>query len=97
MQNQTVTISGTSSDAAGQVGVVEVSTDGGITWHPAIGTTSWSFNWTPAAVGTATIRARGVDDSLNFESPGPSISVTVAAATGISLFSANDTTGCGDS
>jgi hypothetical protein len=91
-QNQTVTILGTSSDAGGgQVGVVEVSTDGGTTWHPAVGTTSWSYNWTPAAAGPATIRVRGVDDSFNFESPGPSISVTVAAATGISLFSGSDT------
>jgi Domain of unknown function (DUF4082)/Bacterial Ig domain len=89
-QNQTVTISGTSSDAGGHVGVVEVSTDGGTTWHPALGTTSWSYNWTPPAAGPATIQARGVDDSFNFESPGPSISVTVAAATGISLFSGNN-------
>jgi hypothetical protein len=98
MQNQTVTVTGTASDAAGQVGGVEVSTDGGTTWHPATGTTSWSYNWTPATAGTVTIQARAADDSLNVQgiwppgSPaGPSISVTVAAATGVSLFSANDT------
>jgi hypothetical protein len=98
MQNQTVTITGTASDAAGQVGGVEVSTDGGTTWHPATGTTSWSYNWTPATAGTVTIQARAADDSLNVEgmwppgSPaGPSISVTVVAATAVSLFSGNDT------
>jgi hypothetical protein len=90
-QNQTITITGTASDAAGQVGGVEVSTDGGTTWHPATGTTSWSYDWAPATAGSVTVRARAVDDSLNLETPGPSISVTVAAATGVSLFSASDT------
>jgi len=90
MQNQTLTITGTATDAVGQVGGVEVSTDGGATWHPATGTTSWSYNWTPVSAGTATIRARAVDDSLNLETPGPSISVTVTAATGVSLFSGSD-------
>jgi hypothetical protein len=104
MQNQTVTITGTASDAAGQVGGVEVSTDAGNSWHRASpaasdgGYSSWSYNWTPVAAGTATIGARAADDSLNVQgiwplgSPaGPSISVTVTAATGISLFSASDT------
>ena len=35
----------------GQVGGVEVSVDGGTTWHPATGTTSWSYTWTPSAPG----------------------------------------------
>jgi hypothetical protein len=96
-QNQTVTITGTATDAAGMVGCVEVSTDG-TTWHPATITTwdpssrtaGWSYNWTPGSVGNATIRCRAVDDSLNLEAPGASISVTVAAATGVSLFSGSD-------
>jgi hypothetical protein len=75
IQNQTVTITGTATDAAGQVGGVEVSTDGGSTWNPATGTTSWSYNWTPVSAGTATIQARAVDYSLNLETPGPGISV----------------------
>jgi hypothetical protein len=90
-QNQTITITGTATDAAGQVAGVEVSTDNGATWHPATGTTSWSYNWTPASAGPATIQARAVDDSLNLETPGPSISVSVADATGVSLFSGSDT------
>ncbi|HZM66253.1 MAG TPA: N,N-dimethylformamidase beta subunit family domain-containing protein, partial [Nakamurella sp.] len=41
-----VTISGTASDSGGgSVAGVEVSTDGGSTWHPATGTTSWTYNW----------------------------------------------------
>jgi hypothetical protein len=91
MQNQTIAITGTAADAAGQVGGVEVSTDDGTTWHPATGTTSWSFDWTPVTAGTQPIRVRSVDDSLNIESPGPSISVTVTPASGNSLFSGSDT------
>ena len=42
-----VTISGTASDTGGGVVAgVEVSTDGGATWHPATGTTSWTYTWT---------------------------------------------------
>src|SRR5206468_1352721 len=40
-----VTISGTATDAGGTVAGVEVSTDSGTTWHPATGTTSWSYSW----------------------------------------------------
>ena len=91
IQNQTVTITGTATDTGGQVGVVEVSTDGGTTWYAATGTTSWSYSWTPVSAGPATIKARSFDDSLNQETPGPSISVTVTATTGVSLFSGSDT------
>jgi hypothetical protein len=75
-----VTISGTASDTGGgTVGGVEVSTDGGQTWHPASGRGSWSYSWVPAAVGTATIKSRATDDSGNTETPGPGRTVTVTA------------------
>ena len=51
----TVTISGTASDAGGQVAGIEVSTDGGTTWHPATGTTSWSYSWNAHGSPTSTI------------------------------------------
>ena len=38
------TISGTATDTGGAVAGVEVSTDDGATWHPATGTTSWSYS-----------------------------------------------------
>ena len=38
------TISGTATDTGGAVAGVEVSTDGGTTWHPATGTSSWSYS-----------------------------------------------------
>ncbi len=93
-QYQTVAITGTATDIGGQVAGVEVSTDGGTSWHPASSTsfnsatavTSWTYNWLPQSPGTFTIRARSVDDSLNLETAGPGFSVTVTAATGVTLF-----------
>ena len=51
-----VTISGSSSDASGQVAGVEVSTDDGRTWHPATGTTSWTYSW--SAHGAPSAKSR---------------------------------------
>ncbi|MGW3149706.1 DUF4082 domain-containing protein [Streptomyces sp. NPDC001177] len=61
-----VTITGTAADSGGGVVArVEVSTDGGTTWKAAKGLTSWSFSWTPTAPGSASIKVRAVDDSVN--------------------------------
>ena len=75
-----VTVSGTASDTGGVVGGVEVSTDGS-TWHPASGTTSWSYTWTPAASGATTLRARATDDSANIGAPSPGVTVNVGGKT----------------
>lgn len=78
--NTPTTITGTASDSGGGVVAgVEVSVDGGTTWHPASGRTSWSYTWTPTQVATVTIKSRAVDDSGNLEAPTPGISVTSAA------------------
>ena len=50
---------------AAAVAGVEVSVDGGATWHPAVGHASWSYMFTPATTGTVTIRSRATDDSVN--------------------------------
>jgi Domain of unknown function (DUF4082)/Bacterial Ig-like domain len=72
-----VTITGTASDAGGGVVAgVEVSTDGGGTWHPATGTTNWSYTWTQG-ITTTTIKSRAVDDSGNIETPSAGVPVTV--------------------
>ncbi len=61
-----VVISGTATDAGGgRVGGVDVSTDNGVTWHPAVGREQWTYAWTPSALGATTILARAVDDSAN--------------------------------
>ena len=60
-----VTVTGTASDVGGVVAGVEVSTDAGVTWHPATGTTSWSYTYVQHGMGTVPIRVRAVDDSAN--------------------------------
>jgi hypothetical protein len=63
----TATISGTAADAGGgRVAGVEVSTDGGSTWHPAGGREQWSYTYT-APAGDAVPRSRATDDSGNLE------------------------------
>ncbi len=73
-----VTISGTATDAGGVVAGVEVSTDGGTTWHPATGTTSWSYTWTVHGSPTVTVKTRATDDSGNTEVPGSGAAVNVS-------------------
>jgi hypothetical protein len=73
-----LTISGTASDSGGVVAGVEVSTDGGATWHPATGTTSWSYSWIAHGNPSTTIKARAVDDSANLQTPDAGVSINIA-------------------
>jgi hypothetical protein len=74
----TVTISGTASDGGGGVvAAVEVSTDGGASWHLANGTTSWSYTWVAHGWPAGAISARAVDDSANIGAAGGGRSVTI--------------------
>jgi hypothetical protein len=78
----TVTISGTATDTGGIVAGMEVSVDGGKSWHPAVGTDRWSYEWqTPAGTGTATVLSRATDDSMNMEVPKKGITVTYGRTT----------------
>jgi hypothetical protein len=77
--NTVVSIAGTAQDSGGgTVAAVEVSVDGGSTWHPASGRSNWTSSWTPNQLGTYTIMSRAVDDSGNLESSPAGVSVTVA-------------------
>jgi hypothetical protein len=58
---------------------VEVSVDGGLSWHPASGREAWTYTWTPSGNGLVTLISRAVDDSGNLETPGPGTRVTVGA------------------
>ncbi|HVN11848.1 MAG TPA: N,N-dimethylformamidase beta subunit family domain-containing protein, partial [Kineosporiaceae bacterium] len=78
-----ITISGTASDVGGVVAGVEVSTDGGTTWHPATGTTSWSYSWVAHGNPSTTIKSRAVDDSGNLESPSAGVSLNVGCTCSI--------------
>jgi hypothetical protein len=78
-----VTITGTATDSGGGVvGGIEVSVDGGATWHPAAGRSSWTYNWTaPTSGATVTLRSRAVDDSGNLETPSAGVTITVGSGT----------------
>ena len=65
---------------------VEVSTDGGSSWHPATGDENWTYTWSPQVAGTYTIKSRAVDDSINLETPSAGRTVTVTAPTYVTLF-----------
>jgi hypothetical protein len=64
-----VTVTGTASDTGGIVAGVEVSTDGGSSWHPAQGKNSWSYTYIQKGLATASIKVRAVDDSANIGAP----------------------------
>ena len=85
-----VTVTGTAADSGGGVvGGVEVSLDGGKTWHKAVGRESWSYTWTPAAAGSVTVKSRAADDSGNIETPSAGVTFTVGSsvATTYTIFS----------
>src|SRR3989454_5981130 len=72
-----VTVSGTAQDfGGGEVGAVEISLDGGKTWHPAAGRENWSYSFTTGNSGTLSVQSRAADDSGNLEVPSPGITVT---------------------
>ena len=77
--NGGITIRGSASDSGGGiVAGVEISTDGGATWHPAHGRENWSFEWSPVPDGkSSTLLSRAVDDTGNLETPSPGVTVTL--------------------
>jgi Domain of unknown function (DUF4082)/Fibronectin type III domain/Bacterial Ig domain len=75
---KTVTVSGTASDSGGAVAAVEVSTDGGASWHTASGGSSWTYQWSVHGNPSTTIKARAIDDSGNIGSPSAARTVNVS-------------------
>ena len=72
----TITVTGTASDSGGGVvGGIEVSSDGGTTWHPANGRGNWTYNWQPGSLGSYSLKSRAVDDSGNLETSSSTSSV----------------------
>ncbi|GEM_PF-430190 len=79
-----VTVTGTAVDnGGGVVTTVEVSLDGGLTYHRATGTTSWSYTGSPSGVGPSSIKVRANDDSANLSTP---VSVGTTVTCPCSLF-----------
>ena len=71
-----VTISGSATDAGGGVVAgVEVSTDGGTTWHPVTTmstpntSVTWSYSWVAHGSPSTKIKSRAVDDSGEHRDP----------------------------
>jgi hypothetical protein len=77
-----LTIAGTATDRdGGIVAAVEVSVDNGATWHPAVGTELWQYEWqVPSTLDRATILSRAVDDSNNLGDASPGLQVRGARA-----------------
>jgi hypothetical protein len=85
-----VTVSGTATDSGGGVVAgVEVSTDGGKTWHPATTmsnpatSVTWTYSWPATGLGAVTIKSRATDDSGNIETPGVGVAVNVSCPCGL--------------
>lgn len=77
-QGTTVTVTGTAQDAGGGiVGGVEVSLDGGSTWHPAQGGSAFSYTGVVSATGSSAIQARAIDDSGNIQAEPAVVNTTV--------------------
>jgi hypothetical protein len=100
--NSALTITGTATDTGGGVVTeVDVSTDGGSTWHPATLTgadaasVTWSYPWTARSAPATTIMSRAVDDSANIEKPSAGVTVNVSCP--CSLWGAGETPGTPDS
>lgn len=64
--SSSVVVSGTAEPGpgGGTVTLVEVSFDGGTTWQPATGTTTWSVNRYLSAEGSYTIKSRAWNSAL---------------------------------
>jgi len=87
-----VTITGTAVDAGGGiVAGVEVSTDNGVTWHPAVGTNNWSYTWIPGVQGNTRILSRATDDSGNIETPSIGRGVVVSSSGPFGIFTSGTT------
>jgi predicted CXXCH cytochrome family protein len=81
MRGASYTIKGTSSDVDSQVAQVEVSTDGGTTWAPAVDTgvgfSTFEYTWTLPADGSYILKSRANDSAGNLETPSAGVTITV--------------------
>ena len=74
LANSTITgknyvIIGNTSDNLSGISFVELSTNGGTSYEPLAGTSSWNYNWTLPQDGNYCLKARGMDNVGNLEIP----------------------------
>ncbi len=83
---QAVNLSGTATDSGGGVVQgVEVSIDGGQSWHPATGRATWTYSFATTTGGAQTILVRAIDDSANIGTSAP-LPINVQGPTGETIF-----------
>ncbi|GAB3744918.1 hypothetical protein GCM10028864_13680 [Microlunatus parietis] len=70
-----ITVKGKASDVGGRIGGVEVSVDGGATWHPAEGREDYSYSGILIGRGAGAVQVRAVDDSGNLQATPTKITV----------------------
>ena len=95
-EGSVVTVTGTATAVGDKVAAVEISTDGGQTWHQTSGqigatTVNWTYTFQASAPGTYSIETRATSDALYTETPGPGTPYTVTLSSALSLFSPGDT------
>jgi hypothetical protein len=73
-----VTMQGTASDTGGVVAAVEVSLDGGTSWHPATGTTAWSYGFYASGITGEAVKVRAIDDSVNIQPAPATLNLKIA-------------------
>jgi hypothetical protein len=80
LRQMSFTITGSATDGAGSgIQKVEVSTDGGTTWKPTLGTIAWTYAWNIPGNGNYQIKSRATDQLGNVETPTAGISVLAAS------------------
>jgi hypothetical protein len=68
--DQSARLTGTAGDhGGGVIAGVQVSTDGGVTWHLATGINTWSYTWNTNGVTSDNILIAAIDDSANIGNP----------------------------
>jgi methionine-rich copper-binding protein CopC len=75
-QGSLVTVEGTADDTGGRVAGVEVSLNGGASWHPAAGRSDFSYTGVLYGSGANAIQVRAVDDSANLQANPAAIAIT---------------------
>lgn len=80
-----VTVTGTAVDDLSGTDLVEVSTDGGSTWSPASGLSSWYFSWIPENNGDYELRCRARDVAGNQGTSSSPVPVHVAISRSVSF------------
>lgn len=78
-------IEGNASDEDGNITLVEVSWDGGLTWHTANGAETWNITWDPGVDGTYTLYSRATDNNGTLETPHTPVQVTMDGCGGCPL------------